>query len=324
MNDLLKIKVNLDKNSYSKLCEDIKLFNIIKNNGEINKNKFLNLLYKNYYEMFQDKIDLQTKKIKEILKEENINDELCLKISHELINSNISNAYQTSSITFTLDSSNTTIFMNMKINYSDSAYFRNLIYYYLLNPQYKREEIIYKDIVDNLNLAIKDNKIISFKNNENIINLRPYKIATTKEELYSYLIGILDNDKVMSINISKIKNLFITNDNFKFNQEQISLLDKNIELGVNFPFNELCDAVITLNNYGIKNYNKRYLHRPKVEKIVGNDYYFNCSIDQLYFYFIAFGDTFVVKKPVELAKRFYNKFKKAKNNFYNEYQKNIE
>ena len=114
------------------------------------------------------------------------------------------------------------------------------------------------------------------------------------------------------------------NDNFKFNQEQISLLDKNIELGVNFPFNELCDAVITLNNYGIKNYNKRYLHRPKVEKIVGNDYYFNCSIDQLYFYFIAFGDTFVVKKPVELAKRFYNKFKKAKNNFYNEYQKNIE
>ena len=46
---MLKIKVNFDKKSYTTLLNDMKLFKITKSDGTPNKNKFMNLLFKNYY-----------------------------------------------------------------------------------------------------------------------------------------------------------------------------------------------------------------------------------------------------------------------------------
>ena len=46
---MLKIKVNLDNKSYQTLLNDMKLFKITKSDGSINKNKFMNLLFQNYY-----------------------------------------------------------------------------------------------------------------------------------------------------------------------------------------------------------------------------------------------------------------------------------
>ncbi len=45
----MKIKVNLNESVYNKLIEDIKLFKISKSDKSINKNKFLNLLIRNFY-----------------------------------------------------------------------------------------------------------------------------------------------------------------------------------------------------------------------------------------------------------------------------------
>ena len=46
---MLKIKVNLDIKSYHTLINDMKLFKITKYDGTPNKNKFMNLLFQNYY-----------------------------------------------------------------------------------------------------------------------------------------------------------------------------------------------------------------------------------------------------------------------------------
>ena len=46
---MLKIKVNLDSKSYQTILCDMKLFKIVKSDKSPNKNKFMNLLFQNYY-----------------------------------------------------------------------------------------------------------------------------------------------------------------------------------------------------------------------------------------------------------------------------------
>lgn len=54
---MLKIKVNIDKETYQKLILDMISFKIIKKDNMPNKNKFMNLLFINYYEEYNEEIN---------------------------------------------------------------------------------------------------------------------------------------------------------------------------------------------------------------------------------------------------------------------------
>ncbi|MDY4787873.1 MAG: hypothetical protein SO253_00980 [Bacilli bacterium] len=310
---MLKIKVNLDSVSYNKLLLDMEAFGIVKKDKSVNKNKFMNLLFKNYYLTYEEEQKKVTDKFKKVLNSYNINNNNILNdLNSELISGELS-SYQTSSITFVLNSDNDFLFESLYptlINISDSAYFRNLILSYLKHPQYIRETIIFKDLVDSINLAINENKMIKIQLNNATLDIKPFCITSSKEELYSYLLG-LHNNHVMSINIAKIAKLVISKTLFKFSDQENELLKLNYEKGVQFPFDNICEARITLTDMGVKQFNKRYLHRPIPTKIEGNTYYFSCSFAQLYFYFIAFANSIVDVSPTPLAKKFLSSYKQA-------------
>lgn len=317
----MKIKVNLDKNCYEKIISDMKSFKIIKKDNTPNKNKFINLLFTNYYEDYNNEINTFINKTSSIAKKYDINN---LDFVNEIVFNILTNktssidTYYSESLTFYLSDKNEFILNTLNSQLSSSTYFRRLIYRYLELPQYKREQIIYKQTYIAINTAIKNNQKLKIKLENNEIILSPYKIATSKEELFSYLIGINNNNHI-SLHLLKIKAIVILKDTFTFSDEEKKQLDLIIKLGVQFPFKNICKAEIILTPQGEKTFKSKYVNRPTPTKIENNHYFFECSFDQLFIYFSSFGKEMKIISPNYLAKSIYKLYK----DYVEDYEQNL-
>lgn len=319
---MLKIKVNFDKKTFQTLTNDMKLFRITKSDGSPNKNKFMNLLFQNYYSDYLKKTEEIISNTTKIMKKYNLenNDfasELALELydyKHQSINT-----YYNESLTFYLSEENEFIFNTINESLSHlgaSAFFRKLIYRYLDYPQYRREEIIYKHILGPIHEAIATHKSIKLKLEKNELIMKPYKIGTSKEEIYSYLLGLV-NGSPSSIHILKIKIAVVLKNTFDFTEEETKMLSDVYRLGIQFPFKNICKAEIEFNEDGLKLYKSKYLNRPDIIKVEGNHYFFECSFDQLLLYFLSFGSKVKIISPEYLAKSIYKSYK----GYTNEYEK---
>ena len=134
--------------------------------------------------------------------------------------------------------------------------------------------------------------------------LLPYKMATSSEEVYTYVIGKIRNTKIASIKLSKIKSILLTSNTFKYSKEEENLFDEIIKCGIQFPCNELTDAEIILSQKGIDLFNKKFLNKPTPTKIEGNHYFFRCSYNQLFVFFISFGKHVDIVSPLSLREDF--------------------
>lgn len=322
---MLKIKVNIDKKSYQTLLNDMSLFKVIKPDGSVNKNRFMNLLFENYYEEYLKQNSEIIATTKALMNKFNIhNDELAVALAMDLYNYKYKSieTYYNDSITFYLSEKNEFIFntLNESLNsLGASAYFRHLIYRYLEYPQYKREEIIYKPIVDSINMAIKEKRKIRIKLNNSTQTIIPYRIGFSKEEIYSYLLGMANNGAPMSIHILKIKAIVVLGETYSLDDDTINLLQSINRLGIQFPFKNFCEAEIVLSEAGVSLFEAKYLNRPTPIKVVDNHYFFKCSYDQLFVYFIGFGDKVKIISPIYLAKSIYKSYK----GYTDEYEKII-
>ncbi len=288
---MLKVKVNLTEEKYMKLLEDIKLFKISKSDRTINKNKFMNLLFRNFYSMYEKKNEAIVDTINSFIKDDSLSREIMQKLENNMIDSK--NNYFKRSLTFILNEENSTLFElidNNKLMYiSVSGYFRNLIFEYLSYPQYKREEIIYLDRVNKINEAISKNTTIFCKMYDETTTIKPYKLATSKEEVYTYLVGINDKNMVRTYNISTLSEIIIKNEPFTFTKDEKNLFEEIIKNGINFAYPKAYSVTIKLSDEGIKMFDRRYVNRPIPVSIDGNVYKFSCSFYQLKSYFLAFG-----------------------------------
>ena len=67
----IKVKVNLPFDVHRALENDMKSFEFVKEDGNINKNKFINHLLKNYYKTFSFQEEGLVKKINATIKSDN-------------------------------------------------------------------------------------------------------------------------------------------------------------------------------------------------------------------------------------------------------------
>lgn len=325
---MLKIKVNFDKKSYTTLLNDMKLFKITKSDGTPNKNKFMNLLFKNYYLDYIKETESIISNTTKLMKKYNMeNLEFASELAQELFEYKHPSidTYYSESLTFYLSEENEFIFetLNQELAHlGASAYFRKLIYRYLEYPQYKREEIIYKHILDPIYKAIDNNQFIKIKLEKSEFVIKPYKIGTSKEEIYSYLLGLVNSNPI-SINIFKIKVVVGLKTTFTLTKEEEKNLNDVYRLGIQFPFKKICNAIVELNKQGIKLFNSKYLNRPEPIKIEDNKYYFECSFDQLLLYFLSFGSNAKIIKPNYLRESIYKSYKGYTDN-YEEHLKHIK
>ena len=99
--------------------------------------------------------------------------------------------------------------------------------------------------------------------------------------------------------------------NSKRDEEKL-ILDKLLEVDVSFLTKEVIKVIVQLDKYGVQKYNSQMHMRPNfIDIIDGDKYVFNCSIDQIKFYFLNFGSSAKVLEPESLARSFYGFYKYA-------------
>lgn len=303
-----KIKVNLSYHTYSTIINDAQTFNIVKSNGDINKNEMFNRIVANlakhnlieqietknkYYEILSAYVDnkknieaiineIQMICQKDSLKKNEIYDQIVMirptKIYEEIFNEILYNYLDNSSI---------------------SSYFRNLFDYYASLDQDSREKIIFKNQFEKIQQAIKNGLTIKMDFSLNMDSFHVYKIVQTKEKLFNYVLGVIKSPsgkrKTVSIHLYKFLNVIILNKNSDFSNNEIKMLDNMIEVGPQYIAGEFLDAKIKLTNLGKRKFRTIFLNRPKTYKIEDSYYYFKASRTQLFQYFSRFGkDAYVI------------------------------
>lgn len=315
-----KYKVMLSYYTYSTILNDIDAFRFYKNNGDTNKNKFINKLITNYYEI----VNLSIKKLEDNLlsllkdiknKEELVND--ILKIKERNDDSDSKKEYELTFIS-TKESNNALLdieYSNYSYIFTMSGYLRKLFNDYAKLNQDERERIIFKSEIDLINTAIKNNKKIFFKvitkKDEEIIEekreVSPLGIFNSKDRQFAYLIyytsstyNVINLYKLVDLRISRnFKDELSSSLNVKINGD----LDKNDPQFINSP---IIKCKIKLTNKGKKIFTKIFINRPKPLKIEDDIYYFECSINQLFQYFSRFGSDALILDNEKLSNRLFN------------------
>lgn len=318
---LEKIKISVSKSTYDILIKDCENFNFLKSSNELNKNLFLNTLIVNYYEKFSAEKETFKEKLLKVINEHV--DENQLELLDKIINTiskeendDANKKSEVINLKPTKLSEKDILFIenNLIGNNSISSYYRNLFTSYAHIPQNYREQIIFKDIYETLLDSInKERKVcLTLKNNDVINKVSVYKIESSKEELFNYV--LINNDHFsMTLRLSKIKYVTLLNEKRYITDKSATMFNKQIFYGVQHPFyrhNEE-SVVVKMSERGKEMFKKIYIYRPVPEKIENDLYYFNCSHAQITYYFKRFGADAMIIYPIELTEKMKSYYFKA-------------
>ena len=320
-----KIKIHISKSTYNTLLKDCEAFEFYKNdNKSLNKNLFLTRLINNYYKSYQEKenhlINLVSNEIDDSIKNKK---EIVLNVVHKLnkLNASSNNEKFSSIISLkpTKESSSSLAYIEKYLlnGLGLSEYFRNLFTSYCSLPQDQREKIIFKTQYDTILKAIKENKKIFFTTTKGRGNHEscPYQIATSKEELHCYLLAKYNN-ALKSFRLSRIIDVTIINQERDITPQEEIMFNKMIQYGPEFTYVENEElAIVKLTDKGKSMYKSLYVHRPIVDYVEGDFYYFSCSHNQVKQYFQRFGKEAFIVSPKELQIQFYNFYKTGMNSY---------
>ena len=205
-------------------------------------------------------------------------------------------------------------------NNTISNYFRNIFNSYARLPQDERERIIFKDELKIIESAITNKKMINIKLNNTMLELIPYEVVRTNDELYNYLIAgikIKSGFKFISLHLYKCIHIVKTKKSFELSDEEKEQFNSILVYGPREVERRTVKTKIKLTENGIKKYKSMYLNRPIPTEIDGNIYTFNCSHDNLFLYFSRFGVDAEILEPLNLRNQVIAFHRKAYNKYIN-------
>ena len=325
MNQAQKINIYVPRHIGETLENDAMLFEIYKTNlTDINKNKFLNLLIKNYYELYQSENKQKYENILSAIDSKKISSKERTKIAKTIFNKLFvpsipgrgKNKTTKLSLKTTINSQLTIdeIMKDIGFEYHISQYFSRMLYCYCEKPIFEREKIIFQDNYELLERCCKEKKTIVFNTTWNTNcshKVIPYKIVTGPEEMHNYLLcaEISPDNKQLekSYCLNRINKLECKRTKIDIDETVLNHLKMMEQQGPAYSIHEETEYCIFLTEAGRVNYNKIYYGRPKYSKKEptenGYYYYFNCSEDQLFLYFRRFGCDATIISPSSLKER---------------------
>lgn len=328
---MAKIKISISKNLLELLKKDCKDFKILKKDNSPNFNLFINLLVANYYEEFS-------------AMEENLHNNIYKAIEiapsriQETLFRNIIKMLSSKQTTSVKDETTTFSFKPTKVsekvvlyienillkNESLSSFYRRLFISYASKTKNIRELIIHKENYMQILKALKkQTKIaIKLKSGEFVKNASVYAISPSKDELFNYALAYF-NKRNNTIRISTIEIVSILSEKSDIPQENQKFFDIQLNNAVQYTiYNTDSEPVkVQLTEKGKKLFEKIYLYRPTPTNIEGDIYTFNCSAQQILFYFERFGDSAMILSPKKLGifmrNYYYYAYKAYKKLYYN-------
>lgn len=318
-----RIHINLSNYAWNVINED--MFNFYRDDLD-NISGFINDVIENFHENANCSIQLRCDEIsnnfEELLTDESLKLNIDGSIFYSVINVatdsfkkkaiNIINSYPKGTYRKIKLRKNTAIYLqecqeDIFFDGNVGYYIKALIEEYVRLPFNHRENIHCRYNMDLINKAQYSKKQLKIRvRSGKEFEAIPFKIETDKLGIFSYLVAIdVQSRKPVAYRISKCK-MNIQSKSGKISKQEEDYLNKKlIETDVTFLTNDTTRVVLKLDKYGIQKYNSQLHLRPSyIEKLEDNRYVFDCSLDQIKYYFIKFGSSVIIEEPNELVDYF--------------------
>ena len=318
-----KYKIYIPEEMRLRLLNDAELFDFYKKDGSVNLNGFLKELLLQYFDEYREtKERLLDTILSDLSAFSSISREDADAIADKIMNSYMRNtefkSERNAAITLTVSGRSLDIMHsienNMLSRVSLSQYLNDFFSSYLSISRKDRERILFQDIFEELNTAIRKNSIIRFTSTSApkvIFTVQPYCIAASKEEQCNYL---LCTDHASGIprtfRISRIHALFTSSDKFLPDESRKAELQ---EIAGRSPqaASKSVEAKVLFTDKGMQKFHLVTKNRPDVLRKDGNTLYFHWPRLQLEAYFRRFGKEAVILEPDECRESMRFFYKKA-------------
>lgn len=306
---LEKIKINLTAHTAAILQKDAEAFEFFKKDGRtVNKNALLTKLIVNYHETFRAKEAELFSYLKRALSAAHISktelERLCYSVAGHINKREAAPSGEKFSCTVSVKpTKESEPFISYIEEYllagsTLSEYFRNMFSSYAALPQDEREKIIFLPQYRSLQRAIDEGKkvfVTTSNNREKRLELSPYALSNSKEELHGYLIAAHGN-ACIPLRISRILSVSVLAEPAAFTDTQKNIFSRMLTYGPQFIYGKTeGETLVQLTSQGMEKFRKLYVHRPVPSRVENNNYYFLCSYSQIVQYFQRFGkDAFIV------------------------------
>ncbi len=194
---------------------------------------------------------------------------------------------------------------------TEAELYLSMFFQYCLNPQYKREQIIFDSLYSNIKRAIKLKEQITIKFKEQTRIIEPYFITNYETEANNYIYCYCySNNNYVVYKLSTVKDVKLNEikQNHR-NDEQIKLIRENFDPYLSYGHK----VVVNFTEKGLKMLDKFKHNKPKEtteskkSKHENNIYTFECSDLKAKLFFPGFFNEAEILEPIELRNYFKEK-----------------
>ena len=225
---------------------------------------------------------------------------------------------------FNLNKNNDEIFMDTFVRSrveTEAEYWRNIIFTYINNLRYRREEILFEKIFRKIKEGIQDKRKIKIKYHKYIRLVNPYFVKAADDENRSYLFCYCEkNNDYRNYRISEIEEVWFTNENIEIKDKKyIDDVYKNFD-----PFLSYKNTVkVEFTEKGVELYEKVLTNRPRLLNKKDGIYTFECDNKLALVYFAQFFSNVKILEPIELQEKLKNELKRTIAIYENKEEKNV-
>lgn len=307
-----KIKISLSKNTLAVLQKDCADFKIVKENGQPNMNAFINTLIINFYENFSASEESLHEEIKNALNAvpEYYREKAFLDVMKVFAKKSEYTGEKKESTTFsfkpTKSSQKALLYIEHVLLQSESlsSFYRRMFIAYTQKTKNEREKIIHKENYELLQKAVKRGVqvCIQLQTGNVMNNLSIYSVSPAKDELFNYVLAY-ENNHNSTMRLASIRTVSLLPAVAHIPEEHRILFERQIACAAQYPmYNTDNEPIkVQLTEKGKKLFEKIYLYRPTPVSIDGDIYTFNCSANQLLYYFERFGESALILSPKKLG-----------------------
>lgn len=294
------------------LTKDCADFKIVKPNGQLNMNAFVNTLIANFYVAFSAGEEALYDDVKNALSivpdyhKEKAFQGVIKVFAKRGENTDGKKCTATISFKPTKVSERAVLHIEHVLHQSESlsSYYRRMFIAYAQKTKNEREKIIHKENYELLQKAIKRGvQVCVLLQSGSVLNkLSIYSVTPAKDELFNYVLAYADKHNT-TMRLASIKTVTLLSEEANVPQDNRRLFERQVACAAQYPMYSTDNEPIKvrLTEKGKILFDKIYLYRPTPVSIEGDIYTFECSANQLLYYFERFGENALIISPKKLG-----------------------
>lgn len=191
---------------------------------------------------------------------------------------------------------------------NEAGFFRNVFFKYLDNARYIREQILFSETFEKLQIALKEKKKVNIKYSGKIRTINPYFLKVASGEDRTYIFSYCEkNEDYRNYRVANIENISLSKHDIEVKDlEYINSIDKNFDPFLSFGRN----IKIKINKEGQSLFERVILNRPKVLEKDGDIWFLECTNRLAKIYFLQFLSNVEILEPIDLRDWFKKELKK--------------